>query len=138
VGPSTTSPLSSCIGACDLLLAWTSFANTAVQTAHLKDQPFVECAPIDELLKAIGRVFKFFGMGKIKRSVVLQLIVRLCLQEFQRESTAGCCGPDFCLIFASFDRATMNQKSSCRPFVSSALMADKSTGKAVRTIAAAA
>jgi hypothetical protein len=37
------------------------------------------------------------------------------------------CGPDFSLIFASFDGATMNQKSyllNYKPFVSRALMAD--------------
>jgi len=27
-------------------------------------------------------------------------------------SAADVCGPDFCLIFASFDRATMSRKSS--------------------------
>ncbi|PKA43794.1 hypothetical protein CWR43_09195 [Rhizobium sullae] len=41
--------------------------------------------------------------------------------------SAGFCGPAFCLIFASFDRAPMNQKSSllnCQAFVSRPLMSD--------------
>jgi hypothetical protein len=43
-------------------------------------------------------------------------------------SAAGFCGPDFCFIFASFDGATMNQKSSLLNYpasVSRALMADR-------------
>jgi hypothetical protein len=41
----------------------------------------------------------------------------LCLRVARRMSltvfsAADVCGPDFCLIFASFDRAAMSRKSS--------------------------